>query len=295
MNKTNKKRALIASVAAFALVAGTYAMYISKFNVDNKFAVHNPDAKFVETFTPPAEDETIFGEDYEKTGYVDNTASTSAVKARVKIVAGWVDKDKQNDKPGETISNIFPVYDADGITLKGYDYAATLDFDTVDDSYVILGAFKNEQKPGLSADLNTAIKTYATTGGSTLTSGLEKFWQYDADGYFYYGGKDGIIAAGESSNKILKQVTFNKQLSVAVRKTAIYKVENDITISKGVDSTYKADGYASQAEAVARIAYLKDCGVQNVGKITYEETTTFAKDSNGNSYDKTEYVVTLTV
>lgn len=284
MKKTNKKRALIASIAAFALVAGTYAMYVSNFKVENKFQVTAPDAKFEETFTPPLEGDTVFGNSYAKSGKVIND-SNFPVKARVKIEAKWVDTTSE----GRDISNLFKKNDTD------YAFAATLNFGNTDTAKVALGEFKNETAPtgSLSADVN---KDYGTKGGSTETSGTDLWIYDDADKCFYYGGKTGgFVPKNDSSSTILESVDFDGALGVADRKTALYTLSDDEAQGNSVaDPTYKAEGYDSQKEATDRIAYLISKGKNPNKTITYTETSTYKKDSDDHSYDGATYIVKLT-
>lgn len=266
MKKTNKKRALIASIAAFALVAGTYAMYVSNFKVENKFQVTAPDAKFEETFTPPLEGDTVFGNEYAKSGYVNNTGTTD-VKARVKITAKWTNTVAENEP--------INIYDNN-------KSAATLIFGNAN---VVLNNFKQ----GDGIDNNYATDNGALEGDAAAK---KKQWIYDdTDKYFYYGGKtDGIVPARTKSAGILQSVKFAKDLAVVDTK-GYYTVVNDI---ETVDNdTYSADGYASQDLATKRVKALKDAGVTGVGEITFTETTTYKKAGNNKSYDNSTYVVTL--
>ena len=202
--KAKKKTVITIAAIATLGVAVTFALFTTKFSVENKFKSGTASAEFIEDFKSPALDETVYGNTYEKSGKVSNTGDIP-VTATAKIAYKWVNSSDNSDA---TVSG--------GKLSDNATYAFTLKFGSTVDNSIL--DFKTSNADNF--DVNY-----------TPISASDKTWGYDKTNNEFYYGKSASdltkISKGESSSPIMESVYFDAKLGETTSDYYYYIINKD--------------------------------------------------------------------
>lgn len=247
---------ILAAVLALVLVVGTLAYYTSTNKVENQMQTKAYGDTLVEEFTPKNDWQP--GEKADKIVGVTNTGDYPLV-VRIKMSETWA--------------------------AKATPATALISFDSKSTSFNTVNATTLMATQGSATD--GALTSDQSVVYKEILAGAGTKWTYNsADGYWYYTEQ---LAAGASTDSLLKSITLAKNVDIGVYTTTNYYTHN-----KTVSGTVPSSTTTNTNPATGWVKYTGSVPIPAANDVSVYTRSVSALDATKSGYANANYSLIIT-